>query len=99
MASLDDLQAVVAAWIDINGRLQKEQNSAQTKRRARLAANLARMRLENDRAYFLLMFARFEAYLTSRARALIIRRQGSRIGRRGADGMSLMRAIRAGSRS
>jgi len=35
------------------------------------------LRTENDRAYFLLIFARFEAYLTSQVEALIARRQGS----------------------
>lgn len=77
MARLSDFQFVVNAWLDIDGRLQGEQNTAQAKKRGRVAAKLGRLRTENDRAYFLLIFARFEAYLTSKAEVLIARRQAS----------------------
>lgn len=77
MARPNDINAVVDAWIEIDGRLQREQNAAQAKNYVRVAAKLGKLRTENDRAYFLLIFARFEAYMTSRAEALILRRQGS----------------------
>jgi len=77
VASLRSLQAVVDTWIEIDGRLQQAQNNSQTKGHVRVAAKIGKLRTENDRAYFLLLFAHFEAYLTSRAAVLNVRRQSS----------------------
>jgi hypothetical protein len=87
MASVRALQEVVAAWYDIDGRLQNAQNIAQSKGHVRIAQSHADLRKANDRAYFLLIFAHFEAVLTRRASTLIIRRQAaaSWTGRRGWD--------------
>jgi hypothetical protein len=74
---LVDFKAAVGAWYEIDGILQQAQSAAQSKNYSKKAAKLATQRRQNDRAYFLLIFANFEAYLTDKAKNLIVARQGS----------------------
>src|SRR5258708_6864321 len=82
-----ELQTIVDAWYKIDAELQVEHNNAQTRGYLRKAQMLSDLRSKNDRAYFLLIFAHFEFYLTTRAKTLIARRKSSTAwaGRRGWD--------------
>lgn len=81
------LAPIVAAWGTIDSELQKLEAIAQAKGWTRKEAAIRQRRILNDRGHFLLMFATFEALLTTKARAVIQRRQAAAAwsGRRGWD--------------
>lgn len=77
MANLKDFQAVVDAWLEIDNRLSRDQSEAQLRGHNRKAQKIADLRAQNDRAYFLLIFARFEQHLNSTVSGFLSRRQAS----------------------
>lgn len=77
MAKLKDFQAVVDTWIEIDNRLSVDQNRAQLKGYTRKSKKIADLRAQNDRAYFLLIFARFEQHLNSTVIGFLSRRHAS----------------------
>lgn len=78
---------IVDTWYFTDGELQTEQNSTQNQKKIQ---KIRAQRARNDYAYFLMLFANFEAYLTGRAAILIaIRKQSAKwSGRRGWDVIS-----------
>ena len=74
---MKSLTPIVLAWGAIDAELQTSQNIAQAKGWHRREAAIQNRRILNDRAYFLLMFAAFEAYVTGKAESMIQRRKAS----------------------
>jgi hypothetical protein len=77
VAKLKDFQAVVDTWLEIDSLLSLDQNKAQLRGHNRKAQKIAGLRAQNDRAYFLLIFARFEQHLNSTVSGFVLRRQAS----------------------
>jgi hypothetical protein len=77
VAKLNDFQAVVDSWLEIDNRLSLEENEAQLRGHNQKAQKIANLRAQNDRAYFLLIFARFEQHLNSTVASFVSQRQAS----------------------
>lgn len=73
------LQEIESAWAQADGKLQIQQNEATRRGTARKEQKIRALRVLNDRAYFLLLFAHFEDSLNSRVRSATQRRQASAI--------------------
>ncbi|MEQ8785415.1 MAG: hypothetical protein RIC55_03920 [Pirellulaceae bacterium] len=71
---MKSFSAILRAYVSIDGRLAREEAAASN---ARDRKRLAGMRILNDQAYFVIIFAQFEDYIKNRCRRLIDRKTSS----------------------